>query len=149
MKEKIKAFWKDKDGSEATEMVATTAMLVCFILIAVMILSYLMAYNNVNFATKRVARNVEVTGIADTSNMLAQFNSMLGDNETLIDRRLSLTNVTYTAGNRIQLKDTFRVTTRCNYIIQLINPGSFDGYRLTLPIRCSVTGMSEVYISTK
>lgn len=147
LKKTLRAVWTDTNGSEAVEMVTTTAMLVVFIMVAIMFLSYIVQLNMVNTATKRVVRQIEVTGIANQSTMESSFDRFLGNSAQITNRRVNISNVTYDDSGRqtIQLKSTFRVTGSCTYIIQLINPGSYDGFKIELPIRSTVSGMSEVY----
>lgn len=149
---RIKAIWKDEQGSEATEMVATMAMLLALILSALMILSYVVEYNAVHTATKRLTRGVETTGIVSAPTMRADFNRMLGSSSLLQNRSVEITNATYVYGNanygRIQLKRTFKVTGSCVFEIPLVNPGGITAFSLRLPISTSVTGMSEVYWPT-
>lgn len=147
LKTKLRTFRADTNGSEAIEMVTTTAMLVLFIMIAIMFLSYIMQLNLVNTATKKVVRQIEVTGIANQSTMESSFDRFLGSSNQMVNRQVSISNVSYKdAGRRtIQLKSTFRVTGSCTYIIQLINPGSYTGFKIELPIISTVSGMSEVY----
>ena len=54
-KKKLRAFHEDTDGSEVVEMVWTTMTLVCFIMIGLMLLSYVMQLTVVNTATKTVS----------------------------------------------------------------------------------------------
>lgn len=144
---RLRAFHNDTGGSEAVEMVSTTAMLMCFILIAMSMLSYVMELNLVNTATKRVVRQIEVTGVANASTMSSTFNQMLGSSTQLANREVKISDVTYHSSGtgHIQLKDTFKVTGSCVYNIKLINPGNFSGYTISMPIKTSVTGISEVY----
>lgn len=148
IKKRLIAFRDAKGGSEATEMVATTAMLVVFIMVGIMFLSYVMEVSLVNTATKKVVRGIEITGIANQSIMDTNFDHFLGNNPQLLNKKVRISNVTYVSGNKIQLKQTFRVTGSCTYRITLINPGSFTGYSLDLPISSSISGMSEVYWPT-
>lgn len=142
IKRKTSAFRDDTEGSEAIEMVTTVAMLVVFIMIGIMFLTYVVNLNLVNTATKQVVRSIEVTGVANQMQMRDRFNEFLGSNPQLTDRRVELKNAS--PGN-IQLKQTFQVVGSCTYRVPLINPGSFDGYTITLPIKTTVAGMSEVY----
>ena len=107
----IKHAIENKSGSEVIEMVWTTMMLVCFIMIGLMLLTYVMQLTIVNTATKKVVREIEVTGQATQSTMNARFNEMLGTSDQLTDRSVSISNVSYVDGtNKIQLKRTFMVT---------------------------------------
>lgn len=148
IKKRLIAFRDDKRGSEATEMVATTAMLVVFIMVGIMFLSYVMELSLINTATKKVVRGIEITGIANQSVMEDNFDHFVGNNPQLLDKEVRISNVTYVSGNKIQLKQTFRVTGSCIYRVTLINPGGFTGYSIDMPISSTVSGMSEVYWPT-
>lgn len=145
-KKKLRKFHQDTDGSEVIEMVWATMMLVCFIMIGLMLLTYVMQLTIVNTATKKVVREIEVTGQATQSTMNARFNEMLGSSDQLIDRSVSISNVSYVDGtNKIQLKRTFMVTGKCTYTVDLVNPGNITGWQIPMPIVSRVSGMSEVY----
>ena len=149
LRKKLRTFHKNTDGSEAIEMLSTTAMLVCFILIGLMFLTYVMELTMVNTATKKVVREIEVTGVANQSTMSSRFDEMLGSSTQLKDRSVSISNVTFEGGtNRIQLKRTFMVTGKCTYTVSLINPGHITGWSIDMPIVTRVSGMSEVYWPT-
>lgn len=142
---KVKALVSDKKGSEAIEMVTTSAMMIALIIVGLMILSYAIEWNNVSFAAKRVCRNIEVTG--QVSDIQSKFNTLIGSTSTVTDRSIEVNNVEYfdAASKKIQLKKTFRLSATVTYNIPLINPGSFTGITVRMPIKTSVTGMSEVY----
>ena len=145
-KKKLRAVHEDTDGSEVVEMVWTTMTLVCFIMIGLMLLTYVMQLTVVNTATKKVVREIEVTGQATQSTMNARFNEMLGTSAQLTDRSVSISNVSYVDGtSQIQLKRTFMVTGKCTYKVTLVNPGNITGWSIDMPIVSRVSGMSEHY----
>ena len=100
-KKKLSTFHQDTDGSEVIEMVWTTMMLVCFIMIGLMLLTYVMQLTVVNTATKKVVREIEVTGQATQATMNARFNEMLGSSAQLKDRSVSISNVSFMSGTNI------------------------------------------------
>lgn len=149
LKEKLRMFHRDTDGSEVVEMVWTTMQLVCFVMIALMLLTYVMQLTIVNTATKKVVREIEVTGKATQSAMNSRFNEMLGSSDQLTDKSVSISNVTFMNGTRqIQLKRTFTVTGKCTYRVDLVNPGDISGFFINMPIVTRVSGMSEHYWPT-
>lgn len=147
IRRKAAALWENQDGSEAIEMVWSTATLASFILIGLMFLTYVVELNLVNTATKRVVRNIEVTGAVSTHEMNRIFNDFLGPTTSLTDRKIEISNVEYCQGNKIQLKDTFRCTGSATYVVPLIEPGHFSEFKISLPIKTAVSGMSECYWS--
>ena len=59
IKSKIHSFSKDTNGSEAVEMVWSTAMLVFFVMVALAFLVYVLELTMVNSATKSAVRMAE------------------------------------------------------------------------------------------
>ena len=158
MRQKVHDFIKDRDGSEAVEMVYTTASLLAFILVALMVFSYVFAQYQVTMATRRICRNIEVTGqVPRDSEMLETFKGFLsGECFSRNSHEICISNVNvpredadrYRSRRQIQLTGTFTITGKCKYVIQLLNPGSFTGYSIKLPLASTVTGMSEVYFGS-
>lgn len=145
-KSRVIDFIKDERGSEATEMVYTTAQMMIFVMCALMILVYIVEANAVHFATRRVTRNIETSGVVQMEAMRNLYISTLGDTEFLPKSERKLTvNARYKSGNKIQLKNTFEVIGDAVYRVHLIKPGVYEGFKLDLPIRVTITGMSEVY----
>lgn len=135
-------------GSEAVEMIATTAMLLTLILVLLTIMAYLIEYNQVNFATKQCARSIEITGtVPSQSELDMMFRNLLGDTEFLPReaRNIEIEYIGINGGNKVQLKDTFTLTGEAIYRIHLINPGYYNGFKIDMPIHVHVVGMSEVY----
>lgn len=147
IRKKITDFSKDTEGSESIEVLYSIIALCALFMVSFMILSYALEVNNVNFANRHVVRTIEVTGQA--TNIESTFQNALGNSELITNRQISISDVTYKnpLTKTIQLKNTFRVTASVDYIIPLINPGSLNGVNIKLPIKTSVTGMSEVYWS--
>lgn len=141
---KLRNLHAQKDGSDTIEMVGAVAILCVFILIGLMLLSYIMGANVVSMAARQVARNIETSGYADVAKANADFANFLRSNTYLSNLQVTLS----TTG-KVQLTDTFRVTASCTYDIPLVNPGNYSGYTLHLPIKISSMGMSEVYWSQK
>ena len=127
IKRKIHSFSKDTNGSEAVEMVWSTAMLVFFVMVALAFLVYVLELTMVNSATK------------------AQFNSFKGDSTQLIDRKLEVKDVEYFSDNKVQLKDTFTVVGSCTYRINFLSANPYGIFKIDLPLASTVVGMSERY----
>lgn len=145
LRKKIHSFAKDTSGSEAVEMVWSTAMLVFFVMVALTFLIYVLELTMVNSATKSAARMAESSGMIDMPAMEAQFNSFLGNSSQLVDRNLEVRNVNYFSDNKVQLKDTFTVIGSCTYRINFLSSNPYGLFRIDLPIASSVVGMSERY----
>ena len=149
IRQKLRDFWKEREGSDTVEMINSIAILLLMILVLLMTLVYVLEWNMVAVATRRVVREIEVSGIASNSQMDATFRSNLGS-MYLENLEVSISDVTYHASGsgHIQLMDTFKVTGKASYRIRFIQPGVFEGYYFDFPICCVTTGMSEVYWRT-
>lgn len=142
IKKTAKKLAKATGGSDTTEMLMTTAMTIVFILVAMMFMTYIIEVTIVNTATKKVVRSIETTGIVDRTVLTQKFNSYLGNSPQIQDKKLDFSEV---GGSNVNLKGLFKVTGSCTYVVPLINPGNFEGYSIRVPIKTTVTGMSEVY----
>lgn len=149
-KENIKHAWKNKSGSEAIEMVYSTAALCAIIISALLILMYALQANAVSYAGKRVARYIEVAGGADQNDL----NTLLGEllpNEDDINasvRVVALDGWVPGSRTKIQLRDRFQVIVTATYNVTVIDPGFYDPIQIPFSIRVVVDGQSEVYWKT-
>ena len=149
-KKKLAGFTKDRTGSDAVEMVSTTAMLMIMILIILMILIYVLEFNMVNFATKKCARTIETSGTVNMTTITNMYKEALGSTQYLpvTERKISVEADYIDSYRHIQLKDTFDVYGEAVYRVHVIRPGLYSGFHLDLPIKTHVVGMSEVYFRT-
>lgn len=144
-RDKIKAFICDTSGSDTIEMIYSTAAMVAFILVGLVFFTYLVELNQCNTATKRVVREIEVTGEANASRMDSTFDYYMGGGRSISNKKVKISGVSYISGRRIQLMDVFTVTGSCDYRLTLMNPGNYSGFTIDIPIVSRVSGMSEVY----
>jgi len=161
LKAKIKhflaSFVRNISGSEAIEMVTTTAMITSFVIIAFMFFTYVFEVNMCAYATRQVVHDIEVSGQVNQTQIENTFNSILGGSGSLYKKEIRVTKADYIAGTKnIQVKNrygnpgVFTVVGSCTYRLQLINPGRFDGFCcIEFPIQTEQRGMSEVYWTEK
>ena len=148
IRRKAAVFVRDKDGSDTVEMVATTTMLVAFILVAFLFFAYIFEVELCASATRRVVRDVEVAGVIDPDKINESFKKYLtGSDEVLRKKEAKVIRATLIDGtNHIQLEDTFTSMGSCEYRLRLINPGSYEeGFCVYIPINTEQRGMSEVF----
>ena len=146
VKKKISKFVQDKDGSESVEMIATTSIIVVFILVAFMFFTYVFEVELCASATRRVVRDVEVAGVINADKINTNYKKYLHGDRVLYDKKATVTRATLIDGtNHIQLKDTFAIEGSCKYRLRLINPGSYEGFYIDIPINTEQRGMSEVF----
>lgn len=143
---KIKSFINDKDGSESVEMVYSTTVIIAFILVALMFMSYIFALNNARLATRRICRDIETTGTVTSQAAMENWLRSHLPSPSFSDHNIKVSNAGgFQISNQdVEFLDTFVVESTCNYNIQIINPGVFTGYKIRLPITIRVIGMSEV-----
>lgn len=150
------------------ELMMVLAILFAFLYCAVMFLSVFVQFESLSYAAKTVARQIEITGSCDSETVMDNITA-LTENTNLIMGRESdgliyeitdvsdppagtdpaLSNNLYPYGaQRLQLRQTFKITLYATYELELIGPidGSLIGaWTVTIPLAYSVTGMSEVF----
>lgn len=146
IKNGVARFIRDKDGSDSVEMIATTSVLITFILVAFMFFTYVFEVELCASATRRVVRDVEVAGVINASAINENFKKYLDGDNVLYNKKATVTRADLISGtNHIQLKHTFEIKGSCKYRIRLINPGSYEGFYIDIPINTEQRGMSEVF----
>jgi len=141
MAEKVRKILRRKDGSSAVEFIFTSAVLILVFAMLVSAMVYVMQYYNAAFITRKVVRNIEVTGQYDSvaANRLAR--EMGGD--AFENLRIDVS-AKYFKSRKIQLRDDFTVRLRAEYTIPIMRFGKSTQY-VRLPIDVELQGMSEVY----
>lgn len=145
MKKKINSIIQDKDGSETLEMVYGVAVMIAFVLVAIMFMSYIFAASDVNLAVRRICRDIEVSGqVKSQAELDRQFKSYLSG-EGFKEHKIEVKQSGHTVdGQKLDFLSIFEVYGHCEFTVPLINPGNFTGYKLAIPISIRVTGMTEV-----
>lgn len=141
MADKVRKILRRKDGSSAVEFIFTSAVLILVFAMLVSALVYVMAYYNAAFITRKVVRNIEVTGQYNSAEAYNIAHDMGGD--TFEDMQINVT-ASYFQSRKIQLRDGFTVKLRAYYTIPIMRFGASTQY-LRLPINVELQGMSEVY----
>lgn len=143
---------RNRDGSEAVEMVYSTAMLCGLLLSALLILTYAIQTNRVSYAGKRIARYIEVSGQANQSDLELLLQELLPNADAINAQVRVEGDWLDPARRRIQLRDNFTVTVTAAYKVALVNPGNLerDNTQVTIPvpIAVKVKGQSEIYWKT-
>ena len=143
-----------RKGSDAVEMITTSAMAMVLLAVMLMIILYVIQVMNVNFATKRCARLIETSGIVRLSSIHSieeEFKQELGSTEFLVDRRLTFTpkyrvdGVTASGDEQIVFLGEFELTGEATYLVSIVQPGLYEGFRFKMPIKVTARGMTEVY----
>ena len=88
MADKVRKILRRKDGSSAVEFIFTSAVLILVFAMLVSALVYVMAYYNAAFITRKVVRNIEVTGQYNSAEAYNIAHDMGGD--TFEDMQINL-----------------------------------------------------------
>lgn len=138
---KLRSLLREKKGDEAVSFLMTTAMLVLIFAVLVSAMIYIMEYYNASYLCRRVVRSIEITGVYDETETMDLVSSLSGSGMEDIDVQVD---AVYFSGNKIQLRQTFRVTLTSSYKITILQLGE-SPVTVDLPIRVRVSGMSEVF----
>ena len=147
---KVHSFVKNEKGSEAVEMVASTAFICIMLMSLMMILTYAIQLNQVSYAAKRIVRGIEISGTANWKELDDSLGTFIPNKEALHLRIASIDAPDGWYGgtnDKIQLRNHVVVTIEGYYPLLLANPGFGDNmlWVLKLPIRVAVSGQVERY----
>ena len=134
-----------KKGSAYYEIIIKTLVFITLIATAISFFGVFTAYLNVNYAARRVTREIEISGRV-SSDTYALFNNLktttnMGDTATM-----SVTAAYFNAAQKkIQLRETFTVTVNSSYRINIFTPTGGTPVGFDIPLVVRLTGMSEKY----
>ena len=143
MKESVKAL--KKRASAIYEIILKTLVFMTLIATAISFFGVFTSYLNLNYTARRVVREIEISGkvSSDTYELFETMktNTNIGDSASMS------VSASYfdAASKKIQLRDTFTVTCRSNYRINVFTPIGGTPVGFDIPLRISLTGMSEKY----
>lgn len=143
---KIASFLKDrKKGSAYYELIIKTLVFITLIATAISFFSIFTVYLNLNYACRRVVREIEIAGQVSLDTT-ALFNQ-LKDNTNIGDGATMTVNASYfnAADRKIQLRNTFDVTCSTSYRFDVFTPLGFEPVGFTIPMTVRLTGMSEKF----
>lgn len=143
MKERVKTL--KKRASAIYEIILKTLVFMTLIATAISFFGVFTSYLNLNYTARRVVREIEISGkvSSDTYELFETMktNTNIGDSASMS------VSASYfdAASKKIQLRDTFTVTCRSNYRINVFTPIGGTPVGFDIPLRISLTGMSEKY----
>lgn len=143
MKERVKTL--KKRASAVYELILKTLVFMTLIATAISFFGVFTSYLNLNYTARRVVREIEISGkvSSDTYDLFDDMktHTNIGDSASM-----SVSASYFDAASRkIQLRDTFTVTCRSNYRINVFTPIGGTPVGFDIPLRISLTGMSEKY----
>lgn len=134
-----------KRASVYYELIIKTVVFLTLIATAISFFGIFTSYLNLNYAARRVVREIEISGQV-TSNTTALFNT-LNTNLNMGDGAAMSVTASYfdAVSRKIQLRNTFTVNLTSSYRINVFTPINGTPVGFNIPIRVSLTGMSEKY----
>jgi hypothetical protein len=132
-----------RKGSAYYELIIKTLVVITLMATVMSFLSIFTAYLNLNHMCRRVVRVVELEGQV-SDNAYDVFYRL--KEQTGLSPEMTIEDVEYCDGSqKIQLRDTFTVTMTDSYAFTLFKPSFTPPVQINIPMRVSITGMSEKY----
>lgn len=136
---------KLKKASAYYELILKTLVFITLIATAISFFGVFTTYLNLNYAARRVVREIEISGRVSSSTYSLYDN--MKSNTNIPDSATMSVNATYfnAAQKKIQLRDTFTVTCSTSYRINVFTPKGGTPVGFDIPLRVRLTGMSEKF----
>ena len=133
-----------KKASAIYEIILKTLVFMTLIATAISFFGVFTMYLNLNYAARRVVREIEISGKV-SSDTYDLFNDIKAT--TNIGSASMSVSATYfdAASRKIQLRNTFTVICKSNYRINVFTPVGGTPVGFDIPLKISLTGMSEKF----
>jgi hypothetical protein len=134
----------DKKGSSYIDLIIKTLVVITLMATVISFLGVFTTYLNLNHMCRRVVRVVELEGqVAEPAyDVFYRLKQQTG-----LSPEMTIENVAYCdeQNQKIQLRDTFTITMEYSHAFTLFRPSFTDPIQIQIPMRVSITGMSEKY----
>lgn len=136
---------KLKAASAYYELIIKTLVFITLIATAISFFGVFTTYLNLNYAARRVVREIEISGQVSVATYDLYEN--MKANTNIPDSATMSVSASYfnAAQKKIQLRDTFSVTCSANYRINVFTPQGGTPVGFDIPLRVKLTGMSEKF----
>lgn len=143
-RKRVKAL-KKKKASAYYELIIKTLVFITLIATAISFFGVFTTYLNLNYAARRVTREIEISGQVSSSTY-SLFNTMKASTN-IGDSAVMSVSASYfnAAAKKIQLRNNFTVTCRTSYRINVFTPNGGTPVGFDIPLVVSLTGMSEKF----
>ena len=132
-----------KTASAYYEIIIKTLVFITLIATAISFFGVFTTYLNLNYAARRVVREIEISGQV-TAHTYSLYDDMKANTNIPASATMSVNAVYFNAAQKkIQLRDTFTVTCSANYRIDIFTPKGGAPVGFDIPLRVRLTGMSE------
>ena len=119
-----------------------TLVVITLMVTVLSFLSIFTTYLNLNHICRRVVRVVELEGqVSDKA--YGVFYRL--KQQTGLSPEMTVEDVNYHDGQKIQLRDTFTITMTYNHPFTIFTPSFAPPVKIMIPMKVSITGMSEKY----
>ena len=134
-----------KRASALYELIIKTLVFVTLIATAISFFGVFTRYLNLNYAARRVVREIEISGkVSSDTNTL--FNKLCTETNMGDSPSMSVDASYYKASEKkIQLRNTFTVTLKSSYRVNIFTPLDGKPVGFDIPLAVRLTGMSEKY----
>lgn len=150
---------REKKGSLLWELLIVLAMLFAFLYSAMMFVGAFIQFETLSYASKTVARQIEITGRYDDYTVQSNIDALL-NNGNLHDIQYEISVGTVPADtdpmlaaslatqSKLQLRQSFTIRITAIYDLHLVgsaNNSLLASWVIQVPMSYEVTGMSEVF----
>lgn len=132
----------NRSGSSYFDLMVKTLVVITLMLTVISFLSVFTTYLNLNHICRRVVRVVELEG--QVSNRANDIFYRLKQ-QTGLSPDMTVEDVEYCDGQKIQLRDAFTITMTYRYPFTVFTPSFAPPVEIQIPMKVSISGMSEHY----
>lgn len=134
-----------KKASAYYELILKTLVFITLIATAISFFGVFTTYLNLNYAARRVVREIEISG--QVSSATYSLYDDMKSNTNIPNSATMSVSATYfnAAQKKIQLRDTFTVTCNASYRINVFTPKGGTPVGFDIPLKVKLTGMSEKF----
>jgi hypothetical protein len=138
----LKKLISSKKGSSYFDLMIKTLVVLSLMVTVMSFLSIFTTYLNLNHVCRRVVRVTELEGqVSDrTYDVFYRLKQQTG-----LSAEMAVENVEYCEDQKIQLRDTFTITMIYRYPFTIFTPSFAPPVEILIPMKVSITGMSEKY----
>lgn len=140
----IKKVLSQRAGSAYYDLIIKTLVVLTLMATVLSFLSIFTTYLTLNHICRRVVRVIELEGQV-SDNVYDVFYRL--KEQTGLSPAMSIEDVSYCDGQnrRIQLRDTFTVKMKYDFVFTVFRPSSSPPVQIVIPMEVRITGMSEKY----
>lgn len=134
-----------KKASAYYELILKTLVFITLIATAISFFGVFTTYLNLNYAARRVVREIEISGRV-SSDTYSLYDDMKSNTNIPNTATMSVSATYFNAAQKkIQLRDTFTVTCSASYRINVFTPKGGTPVGFDIPLKVRLTGMSEKF----